>query len=169
MIEAKWLFQNHKAHISRIQVLEYLLQQTSNSVMGDNAIIDMLTFRRNMVAISHHQGCKSNRTECIALHMDEIRQEDERELAKVHTEWRNELSQLTLYVYLRNAAFNSLTEEERALVQLHYENRYTIDEITKLPLTDRPAGLKSKSTLRRMLRAIEKKCQQIVNVASPGA
>ena len=87
----------------------------------------------------------------------------------MHTEWQNELSQLTLYVYLRDAAFNSLTEEERTLVQLHYERRYTIDEITQLPLTDRPAGLKSKSTLRRMLRSIEEKCQQIVNVASPSA
>ena len=169
MIEAKWLFQNHKAHISRIQVLEYLLQQTKNSVVGDNAIIDMLTFRRNVAAVSHPGGGKSSRTEYIALHMDELRQENAQEISKIHAEWRGELSQLTLYVYLRDAAFNSLTEEERVLVQLHYENRYTIDEITQLPLTDMPAGLKSKSTLRRMLRAIEEKCQQIVNVASPSA
>ena len=74
-----------------------------------------------------------------------------------------ELERLNLYANLYDAAQKALTEEERTLVGFYYEEGYTIDEITQLPLTARITGLKSKSTLRRMLRIIEEKVSLVVN------
>lgn len=161
LTKARWLFQNHKAYMSRIQVLNYLLEHADRERLSDNALIEMAVFHKSETPRS--SGNQGNNTEYAALMLEDRRKEMEIEAQKRTSEWTRELERLNLYANLYDAAQKALTEEERTLVGLYYEDRYTIEEITQLPLTARTTGLKSKSTLRRMLRIIEEKVSLVVN------
>lgn len=159
--KVRWLFQNHKAHMSRIQVLEYLLGHTDQERLSDDTLIEMAVFHKSDTPSS--SGSKGSNTEYAALKLDDRRRAMEMEIQKRASGWSRELQKLNLYANLYDAAQKALTEEERTLVCLYYEDRYTIEEITQLPLTDRTSGLKSRSTLRRMLRIIDEKVSLVVD------
>lgn len=161
LMKVRWLFQNHKAYMSRIQVLNYLLEHADQERLSDNALIEMAVFHKSEIP-GHSKSNRSN-TEYVALMLEDTKMEMEMEIQKRASVWVRELERLNLYANLYDAAQKALTEEERTLVGFYYEEGYTIDEITQLPLTARITGLKSKSTLRRMLRIIEEKVSLVVN------
>lgn len=161
LTKVRWLFQNHKAYMSRMQVLNYLLEHADWARLSDNALIEMAVFHKSETP--GFSGSRGSNTEYAALTLEDRKKEMEIELQKRASEWARELERLNLYANLYDAAQKALTEEERTLVGFYYEDRYTIEEITQLPLTTRTSGLKSKSTLRRMLRIIEEKVSLVVN------
>ena len=166
MIDVRWLFQNHKAHLARIKLLEYLLDKLQNIAALDNYLIETLIYQSGVPNSLRHSPFRRSRTEYIALNMDDERQRAQSEISAIRTEWEHELIQLSLYVNLFEAVRDALTEEEYALAHFHYIDHYTIEEISQMPLTNRASGVKSKSTLKRILRTIESKGESIMSVVS---
>jgi len=166
MIDPKWLFQNYKTYQARIEVLEYMLDELDNNAIDDNSIIEMIVYRRDIEKSVHPIGYRGNSTEYTALNLDQLRRESNEEIAAMVKRWKDERGRLKLLVHLHNAAMNAMSDEERKLIKLHYEDGYTLEELEYLPLTNRASGSKSRSTIIRMLRTITEKSTRIMNLTS---
>ena len=81
-----WLFKNHRAHCSRKQLLDYLIEQAEKEGCDDgkDALIESMVFARRAFGEPGQTRSQSSKTEYIALNVDvemeKIRKDYERSL-----------------------------------------------------------------------------------------
>ena len=63
MIDVRWLFQNHKAHLARIKLLEYLLDKLQNIAALDNYLIETLIYQSGVPNSLRQSPFRRSRTE----------------------------------------------------------------------------------------------------------
>lgn len=96
--------------------------------------------------------------------MDAEREKIQKDYEHSLHQWKKERTTLEFYILLYDSILGALTEEERALLVLHYQDGYSMEVISQIPLTERSPGPRSKSTLRRMMQKIIRKGQEIAGL-----
>lgn len=164
---ARWLLQNYKMYCSQEQVLKYMLNQHKPMRRtNEKDIIESAIFSSKPLGLPTSGQHGTSSTEyAVGLLFDTEAEEKKNEEIIVES-WTRKLQRIEFYLYLHDAVIGVLTEEERALVKLHFEDQHTIEEISRMPLTEHSYGPKSRSTLQRMLRSIETKTQKVLKVLS---
>lgn len=162
--EARMLLRNHKECCARAKVLEEKIRQTEQhyGIPSDDYLIETIVYTRPHLDGLPHTPRYGSKTESIALNMDNERLNARREIEDTLQEWKASLNRLKHQIRLYTAVFNMLTDEERALVIQHYQNRRSLEQISNEPLVHYSTHVKSVSTLRRMLSGILKKAQVVI-------
>lgn len=165
-MDVRWLFKFHRAHCSRKQLLDYLIDQAEkeNFEESKDDLIESLVFARRPLDEPRHAGSQLSRTEYIALNLDNEKQRIKADYESALRQWKKERAELDFYIVLYKSIFSSLTEEERAFIILYFQENYSIETIAQMPLTKRAPGPRSKSTLRRMLQKIIQKAQKLAEI-----
>lgn len=161
-----WLFKNHRAHCSRKQLLDYLIEQAEKEGCDDgrDALIESMVFARRAFGEPGQTRSQSSKTEYIALNVDAEREKIQKDYERSLHQWKKERTTLEFYILLYDSILGALTEEERALLVLHYQDGYSMEMISQIPLTEHSPGPRSKSTLRRMIQKIIEKAQEIAEI-----
>ena len=161
-----WLFKNHRAHCSRKQLLDYLIEQAEKEGCDNDkdALIESMVFARRAFGEPGQARSQSSKTEYVALNVDAEREKIQKDYERSLRQWKKERTTLDFYILLYDSILGALTEEERALLVLYYQDGYSMEMISQIPLTEHTPGPRSKSTLRRMMQKIIRKGQEIAGL-----
>lgn len=163
-VEAGWLLRNHKYIVSRRRFLETLLKDSEKMMSVDEKdVIDVITYMRRVRQTSAKGVGTGSRTEYAAVNLGELTEDQIRGCKEAVTKWTAELRALERLESVREAILCGLTEEEQALIKKHFDEKISLASLAEAPLC---AGLpqKSQSTLKRMLRTIERKAENITSM-----
>lgn len=163
-VEAGWLLRNQKYIDSRRRFLETLLKDSEKMISVDEKdIIDVITYMRRVREASAKGGGMSSRTEYAAMNLQKLTEDQMRGYKEVVAKWAEELRVLERLESVREAILCGLTEEEQELVKKHFDEKISLASLAEVPLRE---GLppKSQSTLKRMLRTIERKAENITSM-----
>lgn len=165
-MDIRWLLKMHRAHCSRKQLLDYLIEQAEKEecVEDKDELIETLVFARRPLDEPGYAGHQSSRTEYVALNLDAEREKIQKDYERSLRQWKKERTTLDFYILLYDSILGALTEEERALLVLYYQDGYSMEMISQIPLTEHSPGPRSKSTLRRMMQKIIRKGQEIAGL-----
>lgn len=158
--DALWLLKRQSFLIAREQVLLHLIKTVDNSVPGDEEIIEGITFARATGEAAQKTSSQSSKTEYVALNLDSLRA-DKMEVQERRTEqWYKELQLVRNWLAVLDAALLVLTPEERMLVDKHFREGKSVETLSQAPLLD---VTRSRSTLKRMLKAIVQKVEEVIS------
>lgn len=158
--DALWLLKRQSFLIAREQVLLRLIRTANNSVPGDEEIIEEITFARATGEAVQKTSSQSSKTEYVALNLESLRA-DRMEVQERRTEqWYKELQLIRNWLEILDAALLVLTPEERTLVDRYFREGKSVETLSQTPLLD---VTRSRSTLKRMLKAIVQKVEEVVS------
>lgn len=158
--DALWLLKRQSFLIAREQVLLRLIRTADNSVPGDEEIIEGITFARATGEAVQKTSSQSSKTEYVALNLESLRA-DRMEVQERRTEqWYKELQLIRNWLAILDAALLVLTPEERTLVDRYFREGKSVETLSQSPLLD---VTRSRSTLKRMLKAIVQKVEEVVS------
>lgn len=160
-IDAVWLLKNHKRLVSRRLFLVSLTKDDEQDhVLNEVDIIDTITYMHRERVRSACSDQMGSRAEYARMNSDVLR-DNERE--KSIDEWIVELRIIDRMLDIYQAIMEGLTKEEQALIRKHYDEKMPLSLLADIPLCD-GSYPKSRSTLKRMLKAIEKKSEEITSL-----
>lgn len=144
---------------AREQVLLTRLRSAEPSSIREIDIIDEITFREKKNDGIQHVASQGSRTEYAALNMDQLQADEKRKMEERILHWEKELKQVRHSLSILDGALLALTMEERVLVTKYYFEGSTLEAISEEPLVE---VIRSKSTLKRMLKNIRKKLEEVM-------
>lgn len=158
--DALWLLKRQPFLIAREQVLLRLIRTIDNSVPGDEEIIEGITFARATGEAIQKKSSQPSKTEYVALSLESLRV-DRMEVQERRTEqWYKELQLIRNLLAILDAALLVLTPEERTLVDRYFREGKSVETLSQTPLLD---VTRSRSTLKRMLKVIVQKVEEVVS------
>lgn len=158
--DALWLLKRQSFLIAREQVLVRLIRTVDHSVPDDEEIIEGITFSHATSEAVQRTAPQSSKTEYIALNMESLRS-DKMEVQERRTEqWNKELELIRNWLAVLEAALLVLTPEERALVDKHFREGKSVEILSQTPLLE---ITRSRSTLKRMLKTIVRKVEEVIS------
>lgn len=157
--DALWLLKRQSFLIAREQVLLRLIHTVDNAVPSDEEIIDGITFARATGETVQKTSSHSSKTEYVALNLESLRA-DRMEVQERRTEqWHKELQLIRNWLAILDAAMLVLTPEERMLADRYFREGKSVEILSQTPLLD---VTRSRSTLKRMLKVIVQKVEEVV-------
>ena len=145
---------------AREQVLLARLRSIQFSPVKKDDIIDEITFSPGRNDGSQHVPSQGSRTEYAALNLDRLEEEEQQRRQEDAVRWQKELSQVRYTLSILEGALLVLTPEERILVEKYYFEGGSLEAISQVPLKD---VIRSKSTLKRMLKNVQKKIEEVID------
>lgn len=158
--DALWLLKRQSFLIAREQVLMHLIKTADNSVPDDKEIIEEVTFARPTGESVQMTPSQSSKTEYIALNLELLRSGEVDVQERKAENWHKELKLIRNWLSILEAALLVLTPEEQALVNRHFKEGKSLEMLSQSPLLD---TVRSHSTLKRMLKTIIKKVNEVIS------
>lgn len=163
--DALWLLKRQSFLIAREQVLMHLIKTVDNSTPDDREIIERITFARPTGESVQTTPLQSSKTEYIALNLELIRSGESESQERKNENWHKELQLIRNWLSILDAALLALTPEERELADRHFKDGKSLEVLSQTPLLD---TIRSRSTLKRMLRTILRKVNEVVSEEESG-
>ena len=158
--DALWLLKRQSFLIAREQVLMHLITVVNNSVPDDREIIEGITFARPTGESVQTTPSQSSKTEYIALNLELLRTGTAESQERKIENWHKELQLIRSWLSILDAALLALTPEERELVNRHFRDGKSLEVISQTPILD---TVRSHSTLKRMLKTIVRKVNEVIS------
>lgn len=144
---------------AREQVLLTRLRSVEILSIREEDLIEEITFREKKNDGIQHVASQGSRTEYAALNMEELQADEKRKMENEILRWKRELKQVRHSLSILEGALLVLTSEERALVEKYYFEGLALETVSQEVLTE---NVRSKSTLKRMLKNIRKKLEEVI-------
>lgn len=157
--DALWLLKRQSFLIAREQVLMRLISSVDGSVPDDDEIIEEITFARATGEAVQRSSSQSSKTEYAALNLESIRADKVEAQERRTDQWQKELRLIQSWLAVLEAALLVLTPEERALVDKHFREGKSVEILSQTPLLE---ITRSRSTLKRMLKTIVRKVEEVI-------
>ena len=103
---------------------------------------------------------QSSKTEYIALNLELLRSGEVDVQERKAENWHKELKLIRNWLSILEAALLVLTPEEQALVNRHFKEGKSLEMLSQSPLLD---TVRSHSTLKRMLKTIIRKVNEVIS------
>lgn len=158
--DALWLLKRQSFLIAREQVLMHLITVVNNSSPDDREIIEGITFARPTGESVQTTPSQSSKTEYIALNLELLRTGTAESQERKIENWHKELQLIRSWLSILDAALLALTPEERELVNRHFRDGKSLEVISQTPILD---TVRSRSTLKRMLKTIVRKVNEVIS------
>lgn len=168
MIDAKWLYANHRKNAARLKVLDLMLEEihcADQEETMETDLIETMAFQRGgMDGMPPKKNVFSDRTSRIALCKDETletmirRENDER------AQLSREKSMLQRYEKLFYATVDVLNETERELILLHYDKGIPLSQLTDHKFAGKRAKIRTLSGLKTIRATAVSKAQDLLGV-----
>ena len=158
--DAQWLLKRQPFIRARQQVLLQWISTIDLAAPEDEEIIEGITFAHATGENDQKTASQSSKTEYIALNIDALRAERMEMQIRRGEQWNKELRLIQNWLAILDAALIALTPEERILVTRYYNEGKSIEALSQVPLLDM---IRSRSTLKRMLKAIVQKVDEVIS------
>ncbi len=158
--DALWLLKRQSFLIAREQVLMHLITVVNNSAPDDREIIEGITFARPTGESVQTTPSQSSKTEYIALNLELLRAGTAESQERKIENWHKELQLIRSWLSILDAALLALTPEERELVKRYFRDGKSLEVISQTPILD---TVRSHSTLKRMLKTIVRKVNEVIS------
>lgn len=162
-MDAVWLLRNYRYLLSRQKFLQTLIPALASQSIADEEIIESITYLREGIGAQSLSRTSASRTEYAAIHLDALRDKQERGQSVSTRRWHAELETLHTLLQIYDIAISILTKEEQNLVEKYYNEGLPLSSLENAPLSD-DGYVKSRSTLKRMLKKIENKMAAVLSL-----
>ena len=110
-----WLFKNHRAHCSRKQLLDYLIEQAEKEGCDNDkdALIESMVFARRAFGEPGQARSQSSKTEYVALNVDAEREKNQKDYEECSLGFGLEEEQIRDYDFIRGKLFFRLVHFDK--------------------------------------------------------